>query len=181
VKRFVSAQDLLRDSFELGRRVAASQFHPTCVVGLWRGGAPVAIAVHEVLEYHGYKCDHAAIRTSAYTSMDQKGNHVRLHGLEYLACNLCAEDALLIVDDVFDSGRTADTLVSNLQRRCRSNVPRQIRIATVYYKPARNQTKLKPDYYVRETDDWLVFPHELHDLTGAEILENKPVEGGFVL
>lgn len=180
-KQFVSAQELLRDSFELGRRVAASKFHPTCLVGLWRGGAPVAIAVHEVLEYHGFKCDHAAVRTSAYTSMDQKGNHVRLHGLEYLTSNICAEDALLIVDDVWDSGATIDAFIAQLVRRCRQNLPQQIRTATVYYKPLSNRTKIRPDYCVRETDKWLVFPHELHDLTGAEILEHKPVEGGFVL
>ena len=31
-----------------------------------------------------------------------------------------------------------------------------------------------PDYYIHETNDWLVFPHELDGLTAAEIRANKP-------
>jgi hypoxanthine phosphoribosyltransferase len=175
VKQFVTAQDLLRDSFELGRRVIAGNFRPSCIVGLWRGGGPVAIAVHELLEYRGIQCDHAAVRTSAYTSIDQKGNYVRLHGLEYLCCNIAADDSLLLVDDVFDSGNTVSTLVTQLQRRCRANFPQQIRVATVYYKPKSNRSNMRPDYFVHETDNWLIFPHELNGLTAAEILEHKPM------
>jgi uncharacterized protein len=36
-----------------------------------------------------------------------------------------------------------------------------------------------PDYYVLDTDKWLVFPHELIGLTREEILENKPVGPNF--
>jgi hypothetical protein len=49
----------------------------------------------------------------------------------------------------------------------------------VYYKPARNRTSVQPDYYVRTTEDWLVFPHELQGLTHEEILANKPVDATF--
>lgn len=53
------------------------------------------------------------------------------------------------------------------------------RIATVYFKPARNRSSLKPDFHVRTTDNWLVFPHELQGLTRAEILAHKPVDESF--
>jgi hypothetical protein len=43
-----------------------------------------------------------------------------------------------------------------------------------YYKPSRNTTTFAPDYYVRETDHWLVFPHELMDLTPDEIRTKDP-------
>jgi hypothetical protein len=66
-----------------------------------------------------------------------------------------------------------------LASRCRRNLPEQIRIATAYYKPARNRSALKPDYFVRETNEWLVFPHELKGLTREEILEHKPVDASF--
>ena len=30
------------------------------------------------------------------------------------------------------------------------------------------------DYYIHETDEWLVFPHELQGLSMEEIKANKP-------
>ena len=54
--------------------------------------------------------------------------------------------------------------------------PAEIRIATVYYKPTRNRSRLKPDFFVHETDRWLVFPHELQGLSEAEIAAHKPLE-----
>jgi hypothetical protein len=66
-----------------------------------------------------------------------------------------------------------------LSSRCRRNLPGQIRIATVYYKPDRNRSAVRPDYYVRETNNWLVFPHELQGLTRQEILDHKPVDASF--
>jgi hypothetical protein len=69
--------------------------------------------------------------------------------------------------------------MSTLQRRCRRNLPGKIRIATVYYKPARNRSTLVPDYYVTATDSWLVFPHEIQGLTREEILAHKPVSANF--
>ncbi|MFT5611981.1 MAG: hypothetical protein ACI9LU_002489, partial [Polaribacter sp.] len=39
---------------------------------------------------------------------------------------------------------------------------------------SRNTTDYKPDFYIHETDKWLVFPHELRDLTLEEIKEGKP-------
>ncbi len=66
-----------------------------------------------------------------------------------------------------------------LRQRCRRNLPGTIRIATVYYKPTRNRSSLVPDYYVKATDTWLVFPHELQGLSREEILANKPVDASF--
>ncbi len=179
MKLFISADSLLRDSLELGMCIVRSGFKPSFVVALWRGGAPIGITVQEVLEYHGVQCDHIAIRTSAYAGIDQAEKTVRVHAIDYLVSQLTFEDRLLLIDDVFDSGRSLEAVLAELQRRCRRNLPDQIRIATVYYKPSRNRSSLTPDYYVRETDRWLVFPHELQGLTREEILANKPVDEGF--
>jgi len=75
---------------------------------------------------------------------------------------------------VFDSGRSIEATLRELTARCRHNTPREIRIATVYWKPRRNQTTMRPDYYVHETDEWLVFPHEICGLTEDEIRAHKP-------
>jgi hypothetical protein len=179
-KLFIGAQDLLRDSFALGARIVASGFRPTFLVGIWRGGAPIGIAVQELLELHGVATDHIAIRTSSYTGIDQQQKTVRVHGIDYLVSRLGADDRLLLIDDVFDSGRSLEAVLDELARRCRRNLPEQIRIATVYYKPSRNRSRLNPDYFVHETERWLVFPHELSGLTQEEIERHKPFAREFL-
>ena len=52
-------------------------------------------------------------------------------------------------------------------------MPDDVRVATVYYKPSRNVTDLTPDYFVHETSDWLIFPHEINGLTEHEIRAHK--------
>jgi hypoxanthine phosphoribosyltransferase len=178
-KLFISADSLLRDSMELGLRVVRSGFRPTFLVGIWRGGAPIGIAVQEILEYNGIECDHVSIRTSSYVGIDQQSRTVRVHAVDYLVSALNANDQLLLIDDVFDSGRSLEAVIAELRRRCRRNLPQQIRIASVYFKPQRNRSSLVPDYYVRATDQWLVFPHEVNGLTREEILANKPVDASF--
>jgi len=177
-REFISADSLLRDSLALGMQIVRSGFRPTFLVGVWRGGAPIGIAVQEVLEFHGIECDHLAVRTSSYLEPGQQGE-VRVHGIDYLVSRLTFEDHLLLIDDIFDSGRSIEALVTALRERCKRNMPEHVRIATVYFKPARNRTQLKPDFHVRATDAWLVFPHELKGLTRDEILANKPVGEDF--
>jgi hypoxanthine phosphoribosyltransferase len=161
---------------ELGLRVVRSGFRPTFLVGIWRGGAPIGIAVQEILEYNGIECDHVSIRTSSYVGIDQQSRTVRVHAVDYLVSALNANDQLLLIDDVFDSGRSLEAVIAEQRRR---NLPQQIRIASVYFKPQRNRSSLVPDYYVRATDQWLVFPHEVNGLTREEILANKPVDASF--
>ena len=178
-KIFIHADDLLRDALELGMRVVRSGFRPTFLVGIWRGGAPIGITVQEVLEFHGLECDHLAIRTSSYTGIDQQSKTVRVHAVDYLVSRLSAEDRLLLIDDVFDTGLSIEAVLGELGRRCRRNMPQEVRIATAYFKPSRNRSSLLPDFYVRSTDEWLVFPHEMQGLTREEILAHKPVDASF--
>ncbi len=172
-KIFLSANDLLLDSFKLAQQVYESGFRPNFIIGVWRGGAPVGIAVQEFLEYVGVPSDHIAIRTSSYYGINQQEKTVRVHGLQYIIENVNAEDEVLLVDDVFDSGRSLRATVAELRAKCRRNLPSTIRIACPWYKPNKNVTDMKPDFYVHETDDWLVFPHEMKGLTLEEIVAGK--------
>ncbi len=172
-KRFISAQELLRDSFRLGAKIIESRFAPNYIIGIWRGGTPVGIAVQELLDYFGIETDHIAIRTSSYSGIGKQGKEVRVHGLGYLVQNLNAEDSLLIVDDVFDSGLSLQAVIDELTRRTRRNTPHEIRIATPWFKPRNNKTDRIPDFYLYETDQWLVFPHELKDLEPDEIVQKN--------
>ena len=173
-KIWLTADDLLGDSFRLARQVLESGFRPTHLVGIWRGGAPIGIAVQEFFDVHGVECDHIAIRTASYTGIDSQAKSVKVYALGYLIDTLNTGDRLLFIDDVFDSGRSIEAVLTELKARCRSNTPADIRIATVWYKPARNQTALKPDYFIHESSEWLVFPHEIDGLTTAEIRAHKP-------
>jgi hypoxanthine phosphoribosyltransferase len=173
-KRFITAQELLEDSFRLGRLVLDSGFKPDFIVGVWRGGTPVGIAVQELLEHNGVSSDHIAIRTSSYEGIEQRGKKIRVHGLGYIVQNANAEHCLLIVDDVYDTGLSIQAIVDSLRARSRRNTPHDIRVATVFFKPGNNRTKSRPDYFVHETDKWLVFPHELNGLEPDEIARHKP-------
>lgn len=173
-KKYLSAQELLIDSFELGLRVFKSGFRPSFIVGIWRGGTPVGIAVQEILDHLGVKTDHIAIRTSSYYGINKRDKEVRVHGLEYIIRHANWEDGLLIVDDVFDSGSSIKAVLEAFRRKMRRNLPRDIRIATPWFKPNKNVTDIIPDYYIHKTDQWLVFPHELDGLTRKEIFANKP-------
>lgn len=173
-KRFINAQNLLEDSFTLAARVLDSGFRPTHIIGVWRGGSLPGIAVQEYLAWKGVETDHIAVRTSAYEGIDRSKPEVRIHGLGYFVEHLTASDRVLIVDDVFDTGRSATALEAALHERCGTHEPAGIRIATVWYKPGRNRSGREPDYFVRESDEWLVFPHELCGLSDDEIAEHKP-------
>ena len=81
---------------------------------------------------------------------------------------------MLLVDDVFDSGRSIKAIFEHLQKKTRRNMPKEIKTACPWYKPSKNVTDIVPDYFLKETDQWLVFPHELQGLTVEEIIKNKP-------
>lgn len=172
-KTVLTAQELLEDSFRLGIEILESGFEPTLIIAIWRGGTPVGMAVQEILAYCGVESDHIAIRTSSYTGVDQR-SEVAVHGLDYIIDKIAQEDRVLIVDDVFDTGNTFAAVLRELKRRARGNTPADIRIAAPWYKPTRNQTALVPDYYLHETAEWLVFPHELDALTPEETQQCRP-------
>ena len=172
-KLFIKSETLLQDSFQLAWNIYESGFKPNYIIGVWRGGAPVGIAVQEFLSVLGIKSDHVAIRTSYYSGIDQRNDSVQVYGLNYVIRQLESEDKLLIVDDVHDTGNSVNQIILDLQKACKKNTP-EIRVATPYFKPNKNLTNNKPDYFIHETDQWLVFPQELEGLTLEEIKSNKP-------
>ena len=172
-KLFIKANELLEDSFNLAWKIFESGYKPNYIIGVWRGGAPVGIAVQEFLSVLGIKSDHIAIRTSYYSGINERNETVQVYGLNYVIKKLESEDRLLVVDDVHDTGNSINQIISDLRKACKKNSP-EIKIATPYFKPNKNETKTKPDFFIHETDKWLVFPHELEGLTLEEIKENKP-------
>lgn len=173
-KQYLSAQQLLEDSFRLGAEIIKDGFEPTMMIAIWRGGVPMGIAIQELLAWSGIETDHIAIRTSSYSGIDGQSPEIRIHGMNYLIKNCSHEDRLLIVDDVFDTGLTIDAVIRHLEEKARLNTPHDIRIAVPYYKPSRNKTKRAPDYFLHETAQWLKYPHSLEGLSIGEVAANRP-------
>lgn len=183
-KLYISANELLSDSFKLAAKIYESGYRPDLIVGVWRGGAPVAIAVQEYFEFLGVPMPHMAIKAQSYTGIERQGQ-VHIEGLDRVLELVGSQDQLLIIDDVFDSGRTISSILDQLASKSlgqisKGEAPKTIRVACPWYKPNKNLTAIQPDYYLHETDDWLVFPHELKGLTEEEILANKGELAGIL-
>ena len=61
---------------------------------------------------------------------------------------------VLLVDDIVDTGSTLEVTLKYLKEQG----PLIIKSATPYVKP---WAKIKPDYYVKEVEEWIVFPYEV--------------------
>ncbi len=178
-KQFIEEEQLLEEAFKLAITIFDSGFRPDFIVGIWRGGSTVGIYVQECLQYLGIKTDHISIRTSyrgqpSYGELVDNPDSIRVHGLQYLFENLNRDDKLLIVDDVFSSGYNVEGVIQRLQKKCRRNMPEEVRVAVPYYKPGQNLSGRKPDYFLHTTEDWLVLPYELQGLSIEDIIEHKP-------
>ncbi len=178
-KTYLDEQTLIEDSFRLGVKIFESGFKPSFVVGLWRGGSSVGIYVQECLQTLGIETNHISLRTSyrgqpSYQQMaDSPVADIRVHGTRYLIENLNTEDSLLIVDDVFSTGKNIDAVIKRLQLGLRCNMPRDIRVASLYQRPSYKAVEVNPDFALHETEEWLVFPYEMSGLSLDEIKENK--------
>lgn len=172
-KHFINAQQLLTDSYLLADKVLQDDFKPTYIIGVWRGGAPIGIAVQEYFDYKNISVDHISVRTSSYLGINKESKEITVDGLQYIVEKANAEDSILIVDDVFDTGKSISALLSALQKQLKDEMPNDIRIAVPWFKPNNNQTDITPQYYLHTSADWLVFPHEIQGLSTKEINEHK--------
>lgn len=177
----IHADDLLLDGFRLGRRVYESGFRPKHAISIWRGGTPIGLAVDAYFRFQGLNVHHTAVATSSYVAIGEQSDVV-VKGLEHLTRSVCREDGLLIIDDVYETGRTIQKIVEVLRARARRNAPEDIRVAVVHRKTRSDQYDGLPVMSLEEIDDkvWIDYPHEISDLVNHEdpddrlILEKSP-------
>lgn len=169
-KRYVSANAYLLDSFRLARQILDSGWLPDDLIALWRGGAPVGVAVHEFLACHGVRLRHRVLTCQSYRGIQKRGDRVVFDHADALFASVTPGSRVLVVDDVFDTGHTACAVLERL-----APCGAEVRLATVYWKPDQNRTTCRPDYHLHETDAWIVFPHELAGLSAAELHEKDPL------
>ena len=174
-KIYLTANELLLDSFRLGKQVLDSGWRPDVLIALWRGGTPVGVAVHELLLYRGIPTVHMAVKCRSYGGIGKRGDVV-FENTEAIFAQIHANHRVLVVDDIFDSGCTARGA-----RRLLAPRAAEVRLATLYWKPNANVTDLRPHYHVRETAAWIVFPHELEGLTADEIRRKDAALAALIL
>jgi hypoxanthine phosphoribosyltransferase len=63
---------------------------------------------------------------------------------------------VLVVDEVADTGKSLKLVKEHIIEQGAT----EVKIATVYYKP---WSIVKPDYYEKETSQWIVFPWEIKE------------------
>ena len=73
--------------------------------------------------------------------------------LQFPADPLLQDRRVLIVDDVWESGKTSTVV----RRRVREAGGRP-EIAVLHYKPGRSVYSERPDYYADTTDEWIIYP-----------------------
>jgi len=169
-KTYLSADAYLDDIWRLAAAVRKSDWKPDVLVALWRGGAPVGVALHEFFDATGWNVDHVPLKCASYTGIGENDDTVRFTFGETVFGMLGRGVRVLVVDDVFDTGKTAAAVKAHLDE-----IGAEMRFACVYFKPQKNRTTLKPDYFVRDVGpDWIVFPHEIVGLTRAEIVRKDP-------
>ncbi len=169
-KLYISGNDLIYQSFKLGRKIYDSGVVPDGLIAIWRGGTPVGVAVHEILFKLGIKTFHTAIKASSYSALEKVLHEPIVESIQPLVDNVLNSDmTLLVVDDIFDTGSTLSTIKKML-----TPYVKKVLLATVLYKPTNNLTDVVPDFYLQKTDKWIVFPHELDGLTEAEIALKDP-------
>ena len=160
--RVIDPNDYLVDCFRLARRIWDDGYRPDFLVGLWRGGAPPGIVIQEYFRWKGHDPYHTAIRTQSLEGL-RHGNGFDIKGFEHVLDVVEAEDQLLLVDDVFNTGRTIYEVVRYLRRTARRNAP-EVRVATVYYRPRLREFLVAPDYYLHEVEDLPRLPYRLTEL-----------------
>lgn len=119
-------------------------YNPDVIVGIARGGLIPAVRLSHLLGDKMLRIIHVKY---------YKGVNLRREEPELLADVGKLEGKVLVVDDVADTGTTLEFVVRHLKERG----AKEVRIATIAWKP---HSRIKPDFYIFETDKWIVFPWE---------------------
>ena len=170
-KTYLDAGEFLHDQWRLAAAIRATRWRPDWLIGLWRGGAPAAIAVHEFLKVSGWNVRHIPLKCASYDGIgSNEGEVVFTLGDEVFGM-LGRGERVRFVDDVFDTGKTAEAVCARM-----AGVDAEMKFACVYWKPGKNRTSLRPDFFAKDIgEDWIVFPHEIDGLSADEIREKSPL------
>jgi hypoxanthine phosphoribosyltransferase len=175
--------DVVRDNaLKLARRIFNDGFVPDVIYVSLRGGAYLGNVISEyfkVVKRRGRPVYYAAVVARSYTDV-RKSERIKVEGWTYAPDHLRIGDKILLVDDIFDSGKTINHLAGIILDK---GIPRDdFKVAVHDYKyfyDKSEQLPVQPDYWCRrhelsvnDEDTWIHYmSHELVGLSAAELAE----------
>jgi len=144
---------------ELADQIKKNGFNPEIIVGVARGGWIPARILSDLLGNTFV----ASIKVEFYKGVAETA---KKPVVSQQVSTSVAGKRVLVVDDVADTGESLVTVRHNLLSRGAS----EVKIATLHYKP---KSILRPDFYVRETSAWIVYPHERYEFVENRVAKLK--------
>lgn len=134
---------------ELAEKVRRSNYKPDLIVGISRGGWPPARVISDLLENPNI----ANIKAEFYLDLGRTSEEPII--TQTISAPINGKKVLL-VDDVADTGKTLKLVHDKLIE----DGAEDVKVATLYYKP---WSVFRPDFYMVETNAWIVFPWERYE------------------
>ena len=156
--RYISWPEYGNLAEALAEKVRAKGKKYDLVVGIARGGIPVAMVVSDHLNV---KVDFVNVK-----SYNDIGKRTPPKILSTLTETIQGKD-ILLVDDLVDQGDTLNLMVGYLA----DQKPKTLETAVLFKKP---WSKTQPDYYLEEVSEWVVFPFELGEMGRLRAAMEKP-------
>lgn len=148
-KEYVESEKVRTMCKELCTIIKNDGFEPDLLIGLSRGGLqPVGLLAGEK-QFNLRNVSTIALTSYSGEKQGEINLVMPLHIEDYKKFK-----SILIVDDLVDSGKTMEYIKNLLQNELPEST---IKTAVLYYKPC---SRIKPDYFVEETEAWIVFPWE---------------------
>jgi hypoxanthine phosphoribosyltransferase len=181
-KEFLPYDTVRNNALKLAYRIYTDGFVPDVIYVSLRGGAYLGNVISEYFklirrEKGQRPVYYAAVVARSYTGVGS-AEQIRVEGWTYNPDYLRAGDRVLLVDDIFDSGKTINHLAGLILER---GIPRQdLKIAVHDYKffhDKGDQLPVQPDYWCRRHDlsvrdeaYWIHYmSHELVGLSREEL------------
>ena len=185
IKEFLPYDKVRNNALKLAAQIYRDGFIPDVIYCSLRGGAYMANIISEYFKIlskakHFHPVLYAGVVARSYSDV-AKHTKVFIDGWTYPPENLRPGDKILLVDDIFDSGRTINCLVETLINS--RGLPREdIKVVVHDYKfftYQKEQLPIQPDYYCRkfeinspDENRWIHYmSHELVGLTKKELQE----------
>ena len=178
-KEFLPFNVVRNNAIRLAGRIYREGFVPDVIYVSLRGGAYMGNVISEffkIVKKESRPVFYAAVVARSYRDIGDQ-DRVRVDGWTYDPQYLRHGDKVLMIDDIFDTGRTVNHLVEIIMEK---GIPRDdVKVAVHDYKLRRYlpvQLPVQPDYWCRfhdiqtsEDDFWIHYmSHELVGLTEEE-------------
>jgi hypoxanthine phosphoribosyltransferase len=146
--RYISWEEYGALADRLSRKILETEADFDLVVGIARGGIPLAMVLADKL---GVKLDIVNVKSYTGINMRKKPTIVST-----LTENISGKK-ILIVDDLVDNGDTMETVVEYLKKE----MPGSLKTAVLFKKP---WSRFEPDFFVEIVTQWIVFPWEREEV-----------------